>query len=134
MYGVSFACAFYLPQWSIRLIIQVRGKAFNPETAGWFAEAIVLIVLLGAIFFFGHHRDQFLRRDHLKVKIANYGDDWLEIVGNDGSYFGELVRDSTIFSSAFRLAPIRGRVGQRLSPDVVPEKSGFQQVHRRSFR
>src|SRR5258708_9267164 len=98
MYGVSIACAFCLPQWSIRLIIQVRGKAFNPETLGRFAEAIVSVVLLGAIFLFGHYRVQFLRRDHLKVKIANYGDDWLEIVSNDRWYFGELVRDSTIFS------------------------------------
>jgi hypothetical protein len=43
-------------------------------------------------------RDRFLRRDHLKVVITDYQNDWVEFAVSDTSYFEQLERQSQIFS------------------------------------
>jgi hypothetical protein len=43
-------------------------------------------------------RDRFLRRDHLKIKITDYGSDWAEIESDDAAYFAQLSRHSEVYS------------------------------------
>lgn len=63
-----------------------------------FAESLVVCILFLASFFFGNFRDQFLRRDHLKIKITDYRNDWIELASGYSQYFAELAKGSELYS------------------------------------
>jgi hypothetical protein len=60
---------------------------------------MVCAILYGAALLFGRFRDLFLRRDHLKARITDYGKNWVEIASSDGLYFSELEKGSEVFLS-----------------------------------
>lgn len=102
MLGASAACTFYLSQWGMLFLISAQRSIFR-SVSTWvysrpFVEFFVICIVFLAMFFFGHFRDQFLRRDHLKVKITDYRDDWIELSSSDGQYFSELAKSSEPYS------------------------------------
>jgi hypothetical protein len=100
--GATLGSTFYLPQWILLLLIRAQQSIFHSVSA-WvfsrsFAESLVACVLLLASFLFGRFRDQFLRRDHLKIKITDYRNDWIELTSGDNQYFSELAKGSELYS------------------------------------
>lgn len=88
--------------WMMKLLIRASHHFPNLVPA-WvytpsFAEVLVPVVFLLAFFFFARFRDRFLRRDHLKVRIADYGNDWIELSSSDAQYFAELAKLSEVYS------------------------------------
>lgn len=102
MLGAALAATFYLPKWGILLLVyaQLRfvGSASDWVYSGWFVEVLVCSVLLVAMSLFGSLRDRFLRRDHLKLKVTDYGNDWVELSSSDDLYFGDLAKQSQLYS------------------------------------
>jgi hypothetical protein len=100
--GVSLWISAYLPRYFLVNIIQIdqRRPGLVPAwlTSDWFIEGLVLVVFLGTFYFVAHWRDRFLRRDHLKIKIADYRTDWIELESDDASYFTEFTKHSQVFS------------------------------------
>jgi hypothetical protein len=102
MLGAALVSTFYVSTWGFLFIIGTQRRLFHtvPEwlVSRSFAEIFVCTVVLGAVWFFGNFRDRFLRRDHLKVVITDYQNDWVEFAVSDTSYFEQLERQSQIFS------------------------------------
>jgi hypothetical protein len=102
MLGAALVSTFYVSTWGILFIIGTQRRLFHtvPEwlVSRSFAEIFVCTVVLGAVWLFGNFRDRFLRRDHLKVVITDYQNDWVEFAVSDKSYFEQLERQSQIFS------------------------------------
>lgn len=102
MVGVELAFTYFVSTRGIVLIADIERKFFHTVSlwlaSGWFVEALVSTVLLGAAWFFGIFRDRFLRRDHLKVSITDYQNNWVELCANDASYFEQLEHLSPLYS------------------------------------
>ncbi len=102
MLGAVLASTLYVSKCGIVFIIWTQRRLFHtvPEwlVSYWFVEIFVCIVVLSAGWFFGNFRDRFLRRNHLKVAITDYQNDWVEFTVSDTSYFEELENQSEIFS------------------------------------
>ena len=102
MLGAALVSTFYVSTWGFLFIIGTQRRLFHtvPEwlVSRSFAEIFVCTVVLGAVWFFGNFRDRFLRRDHLKVVITDYQNDWVEFAVSDRWYFEQLERQSQIFS------------------------------------
>jgi len=84
------------------LLIRAQQSIFHSVSA-WvfsrtFAESLVVCVLLLASFVFGRFRNQFLRRDPLKIKITDYRNDWIELTSDESQYFSELAQGSELYS------------------------------------
>jgi len=99
--GASFLSTFYVSQWALILIVRGSGSLFG-AVPPWLlsrstAEVIVCTVLCVASVIFGHYRDRFLRRDHLKGKITDYRDNWVEIASDDISYLSAIEEKSEVF-------------------------------------
>jgi len=102
MLGAALASTFFLSTWSIVFLIGMQRKLFH-TVPGWlksrgFVEISVSAIVLGAVWLFGHFRDRFLRRNHLKVAITDYQNDWVELETGDTRYFEQLERQSEIYS------------------------------------
>lgn len=100
--GATLGSTFYLPQWILLLLIRAQQSIFHSVSA-WvfsrtFAESLVVCVLLLASFVFGRFRNQFLRRDPLKIKITDYRNDWIELTSDESQYFSELAQGSELYS------------------------------------
>jgi len=83
-------------------VIRAQQSIFHSVSA-WvssrsFAELLVLCILFLSSFLFGHLRDQFLRRDHLKIMITDYRNDWIELASGDSQYFADLAKGSELYS------------------------------------
>jgi len=100
MLGAALVSTVYVSTWGILFIIGTQRRLFHtvPEwlVSRSFAEIFVCTVVLGAVWFFGNFRDRFLRRDHLKVVITDYQNDWVEFAVSDTSYFEQLERQSQV--------------------------------------
>lgn len=102
MLGAALASAYFLSTWSIVFVIGMQRKLFD-TVPGWrvsrrFAEIFVWAIVLEAVWLFGHFRDRFLRRNHLKVTITDYQNDWVELAVSDTPYFEQLENQSEIYS------------------------------------
>lgn len=100
--GACFLASTYLSIWVIMLVFGIY-KHYSHSVPAWadspsVAEILVLVVFLAAFFFFAALRDRFLRRDHLRVKVTDYGNDWIELSSSDIQYFAELTKLSEAFS------------------------------------
>ena len=102
MLAASLATTRYLSPWLLVLVIRTHRSLFNavPDwvASQWFVTAVVCTVLISASWLFGHYRDRFLRRQHLKVRITDYSNDWVEMESDDHSYSADLARHSQTFS------------------------------------
>ncbi len=102
MLAASLATTRYLSPWLVALMIRTYRSLLKavPDwfASQWFATAVVCTVLISASWLFGHFRDRFLRRQHLKVRITDYSNDWVEIESDDDMYFVDLARHSQAFS------------------------------------
>lgn len=102
MLAASLATTRYLPPRLVVLMMRIHRSLYMPVPAWlvsqWFAIGVVFTVLISASWLFGHYRDSFLRRQHLKVRIIDYTNDWVEIESDDDSYFADLARRSQTFS------------------------------------
>jgi hypothetical protein len=102
MFGTALASTYFVSTWSIEFLIWMSRRLFHtvPERlmSRGFAEIFVCAIVVGAVWFFGDFRDRFLRRDHLKVAITDYQNDWVEFAISDTSYFEQLENHSEIFS------------------------------------
>ena len=103
MLALAVACTFYISTTGIVLIVKAHRSLFHrvPEwlLSRGFAELLVLTALLGTVSLFGRFRDHYLRRDHLKVAIKNYGNEWVELAVSEPTYFGELEKQSHIWTA-----------------------------------
>lgn len=102
MLGASSAITFYLPRWGILLLIHTQQRIFR-SVSDWvysqlFVEVVVCSVLLMAMSLFGNLRDRFLRRNHMKLRVTDYGNDWVELSSSDDLYFGELAKQSLLYT------------------------------------
>jgi hypothetical protein len=102
MLGTALASTYLISTWGIVLIIGMQRRLFHtvPQwlVSRGFAEIFVCAIVLGAVWFFGNFRDRFLRRDHLKVAITDYQNEWVEFAVSDATYFEQLENHSSIFS------------------------------------
>ncbi len=102
MLGAALASTYFISKWGIVFLIGISRRLFHtvPEwlVSRGFAEIFVCAIVVGAAWFFGNFRDRFLRRDHLKVSITDYQNDWVEFVVSDTSYSEQLEKHSEIFS------------------------------------
>ena len=101
MLGTALASTFFISTWGMEFIIGMQRRLFHsvPEwlVSRGFTEIFVCVIALAAVQFFGRFRDRFLRRDHLKVAITNYQNDWIELAVSDTSYFEQLKKQSEIY-------------------------------------
>ena len=88
--GACFVASTYLSIWVMMLVFRIYGHPPAWAESPSIAEILVPVMFLAAFFFFAALRDRFLRRDHLKVKITDYGNDWIELASSDVPYFTEL--------------------------------------------
>jgi len=102
MLGTALASTYFASTWGIVFLIGMSRRLFHsvPEwlVSRGFAEIFVCAIVVGAVWFFGNFRDRVLRRDHLKVAITDYQNDWVEFAVSDTSYSEQLENHSEIFS------------------------------------
>jgi hypothetical protein len=102
MLGAELAATYFVSTLGIVLIADIQRKFLHAVSqwlvSGWFVEMLFFTILVGAVWFFGIFRDRYLRRDHLKVSITDYQNDWVELSANDASYFEQLEHLSPIYS------------------------------------
>lgn len=102
MLGTALASTYFISIWGIVFVIGVQRRLFQTVpgwlVSRWFAEIFVWTIVLGAFWLFGYIRVRLLRRDHLKVAITDYQNDWIELAISDTSYFEHLEKQSEIYS------------------------------------
>jgi hypothetical protein len=98
----AWAGVFYLSPWIASWVVLPLINLLHdpPEwaTPRMISEVIVYSTFIALFFALASLRDRFLRRDHLKIKITDYGSDWAEIESDDAAYFAQLSRHSEVYS------------------------------------
>ena len=100
--GALFATSIYLSKWAMLLLISSQQVFFHSVSdwvfSDWFPQTLAGTVVVLVSTLLGSLRDRFLRRNHLKLKVTDYGNDWIELSSTDDLYFGELARQSQFYS------------------------------------